>query len=82
MKVFVNYAINRGESKLIKKFYRFNVVEPLVISSAVRFVKDKIVAQFEIINKCKHSLVLENVSMLYSYHDANQLVGTQLMLIL
>lgn len=62
MKVFVNYSINRGESKLIKKFYRFNVVEPLNITSAVRFVKDKIVVQLELINKCKHCIVLENVS--------------------
>ena len=63
MKVYVHYTLSRqSEQKMIKKFYRFNVIEPLNITSVVRCVKDKVFIQFDLVNKCKHILVLENVS--------------------
>lgn len=64
LRVVVNYAIIKNENKILKKFYRFNVVEPLSLTNRTALIKDKVVLQCEVTNRSNHTIVLENVRLL------------------
>ena len=63
LRVIVNYAVdkNKNEMKILKKFYRFNVVEPLSISTTVTELANQYLVQYQVANRTKHLISLEKV---------------------
>jgi trafficking protein particle complex subunit 13 len=66
MRVSVQYAvINGGEIKSMRKFYRFNVLLPLIVLSSFREVLHKPMVQCQITNATKSPIFIEEVSFFF-----------------
>jgi hypothetical protein len=66
LRVSVQYALsqNSGEIKTLRKFYRFNVLQPLVILSSFREVNHKPMVQCQVTNVTKSPIFVDEVSEL------------------
>jgi hypothetical protein len=62
LRIVVNYLTSKNESKVLKKFYRFNVLEPLKITCTVNEIKNLYMVQCEASNQTKQLISLEKVN--------------------
>lgn len=64
LRVIVNYYTQRNEAKILKKFYRFNVVEPASVSSTAVDLPDRYMIQCQVTNLTKQLMSLEKTEFL------------------
>lgn len=73
LRVSVQYSSRYfSETKTLRKFYRFNVLQPLEIKTTATDIGDRILLQCLIINTTKSPLYLEEVSFLSTCVRSNQ----------
>ena len=64
LRVSVQYlASTSGEQKTLRKFYRFNVLQPMQVSSTMIEIKNMSMVQCHVTNATKTPLYIENVCM-------------------
>ena len=69
LRVIVDYINNKNENKVLKKFYRFNVIEPLsIICTNIKEYRYQYCIQFKIVNLTKLPLSIEKVRLIYDTH--------------
>lgn len=67
LRVSVQYMISpTSETKTLRKFYRFNVLQPLTVSSYFVDVDSKPLIQCQVTNSTKTPIYIEEVCRLYS----------------
>lgn len=76
LRVIVSYYTQKNEAKTLKKFYRFNVVEPATISCTSVDLPDRYMIQCQVTNQTKQLMSLEKVEFI-TYDGANVTYITQ-----
>ena len=77
LRVSVQYSSRHfGESKTLRKFYRFNVLQPLLILSSGTDIGDRILVQSLVTNTTKSPLFIEEVSPC-SIHNSRYILGNK-----
>ena len=66
LRVSVNYyLINNYEPKTLRKFYRFNVLQPLMVESHFIDVNGRFMVQCKVTNITKSPIFIEEVVILF-----------------
>ena len=72
LRVSVQYISNRSnEPKTLRKFYRFNVLQPINILSSAHELNDKIMIQTKLTNLTKSPLYIDEAKLIPTSHNIN-----------
>ena len=72
LRVSVQYISNRSnEPKTLRKFYRFNVLQPINILSSAHESNDKIMIQSKLTNLTKSPLYIDEAKLIPTSHNIN-----------
>jgi len=76
LRATVQFMVGKlGEVVTVRKFYRFNVSQPLSIVSTCKEVEGNIVVQCQVSNTSKFPLFIENVSIVIVLNDLLSFLG-------